>query len=842
EKYGDFGSFGGAELHRRVRFLAMDGDLLTSFELDFQCHRSQVNQHSVADVMPVVLKNCQSASREEAAEKRKPRRSMKHSARRSMEIPDHGPCIFYDCRREGRNSYQSPPGTPLIDKKGIWRDEEGRPCSLTEQLINVEGSVIPDVIDVAEMNTFSMTSKWYDSGSEDPFNGLSHEDPKDLIKRLEELASANKHDEISADHIICKIFPYCLSRDAFSWFSKLQPRSLTCWEDIKEALIGKFFSEVVATRSKRLDKMIKDREKGIMISMSQILDFIYSEENGDIGTPTTHVKQPDIQVHHADKREQIKVEEADTKDPTSASIDSSNSESIDICTSETIDTDICHRSIPSTIPDATTVYVRTGRPKAIRDYNIEVAGISDTSSSSIDTLTITSMVTPTSSSIDPTRFGKRSGNSLKADNIDRHKPDEIDRHPPYDIDLQSPSNIDQHTPECIARYPHDCIDRRPCLDELSGYMIEPELVGRKEHTSGASHLAVPENLRPPLCEEEAFGICKRVKRIHDPVKFVVPYEVFEAESPIPPDKSMELSSYGGVFDDNKYVEASQRGLRLRDEVDNCPAEVPSSDINRTKSIDDTIISSSIDTGQIPSTDTLRESEQKEFEVCQNLFDGGTTMRSDKSGGKKRQNWKKRKRIKGDPQLSLIHHFSDGVRKPRVRSRCFSQPFAKLKALLIAEMIDKGEGIDRQSINNIDHHLTVLPDTHIQADWIALVIVLFKSGGDQSRRLLSTSTDDTSSISIDSTSSTSIDCLFIVSIDTDVKHIVLKILKWINLSTMFTLAEISGQSASREEAAEKRKPRRSMQHSARRSMEIPDRAPCIFYDCVKPRSHKLSKCL
>ncbi|KAF2597416.1 hypothetical protein F2Q68_00009918 [Brassica cretica] len=55
-----------------------------------------------------------------------------------------------------------------------------------------------------------------------------------------------------------------------------------------------------------------------------------------------------------------------------------------------------------------------------------------------------------------------------------------------------------------------------------------------------------------------------------------------------------------------------------------------------------------------------------------------------------KNWKKRKRIKGDPQLSLIPHFSDGVRKSIVRSRCFSQPFAKLRALLIAEMIDKGE--------------------------------------------------------------------------------------------------------------------------------------------------------
>ena len=66
-------------------------------ELAFQYHRFEVNQHSVAEVMPVLLKSGQSASREEAAEKRKPCRSMQLSARRSMEIPDRGPCIFYDC-------------------------------------------------------------------------------------------------------------------------------------------------------------------------------------------------------------------------------------------------------------------------------------------------------------------------------------------------------------------------------------------------------------------------------------------------------------------------------------------------------------------------------------------------------------------------------------------------------------------------------------------------------------------------------------------------------------------------------------------------------------------------
>ncbi|KAF2594712.1 hypothetical protein F2Q70_00043424 [Brassica cretica] len=105
------------------------------------------------------------------------------------------------------------------------------------------------------------------------------------------------------------------------------------------------------------------------------------------------------------------------------------------------------------------------------------------------------------------------------------------------------------------------------------------------------------------------------------------HEQLIVEIPIPPDRSVHLGSYNGVFADTMYAVASQRG---------------------------------------------------------------TTTRSDKSGRKKRKNWKKRKRIKGDPQLSLILHFSNGVRKYRVRSRCVSQPFAKLRPLIIAEMIDKGE--------------------------------------------------------------------------------------------------------------------------------------------------------
>ena len=102
-----------------------------------------------------------------------------------------------------------------------------------------------------------------------------------------------------------------------------------------------------------------------------------------------------------------------------------------------------------------------------------------------------------------------------------------------------------------------------------------------------------------------------MKRTHDPVKIVVPGAVFEAEFPISPDRSMQFSSYNEVLDDHQHVEASQRGLRFRDEVDKDPAKaalidtdrIPSNDTNKPTSIDATT-SPSIDTGRL-----------KEFDVC-----------------------------------------------------------------------------------------------------------------------------------------------------------------------------------------------------------------------------------
>ena len=43
-----------------------------------------------------------------------------------------------------------------VNENEMLRDEEGRPRNITGQLINVEGAVIPDVIDVAKTNDFDL--------------------------------------------------------------------------------------------------------------------------------------------------------------------------------------------------------------------------------------------------------------------------------------------------------------------------------------------------------------------------------------------------------------------------------------------------------------------------------------------------------------------------------------------------------------------------------------------------------------------------------------------------------------------------------------------------------------
>ncbi|WZY99130.1 hypothetical protein YC2023_071459 [Brassica napus] len=257
--------------------------------------------------------------------------------------------------------------------------------------------------------------------------------------------------------------------------------------------------------------------------MSQILDFVYSEENEDFEIPTTHVKQPDIQVHHADESKQK---------------DELNREKL--VNHDTVEDD---------------------------DYHVSGEQSKDIANSTLKSIDVSSCYP-----------------DQKVEKVTMEDFLELE---------EWLGDLDQNPKQTLSEYP-----------------IEPGPIEEIMHMSKTSHIDVPEHLRPPICSEEAVGICKRVKRIHDPVKIMIPCAVFEVESPIPPDK----------YDTRKF-----------------------------------------------------------------------RVRLHKSVEKKGRNWKKRKRTKGGSQLPLTPYFSYSIRKSRVRSKCFSHPYAKLIALLIVEMIDKGEG-------------------------------------------------------------------------------------------------------------------------------------------------------
>ncbi|KAF3602487.1 hypothetical protein F2Q69_00035478 [Brassica cretica] len=171
--------------------------------------------------------------------------------------------------------------------------------------------------------------------------------------------------------------------------------------------------------------------------------------------------------------------------------------------------------------------------------------------------------------------------------IDTNQMGSTDNHPTSSINAHPISSIDTQRIVSTYTHPRESIDTHPIASLDTHPIISIDTQG---WTS-----------RPPIWTEEAAGFHKRVRRIHDPVKIVVPCA---------------------------YVEASQSGLRFRDEVDKGPAEAASVDTDRIPS-NDTNKPASIDITTSPSIDTGRISEQKEFDVCGNLRDGETTMRSDK---------------------------------------------------------------------------------------------------------------------------------------------------------------------------------------------------------------------
>ena len=89
-------------------------------------------------------------------------------------------------------------------------------------------------------------------------------------------------------------------------------------------------------------------------------------------------------------------------------------------------------------------------------------------------------------------------------------------------------------------------------------------------------------------------------------------------------------------------------------------------------------------------------------MCQNLFDGDTTTRSGKSGGRKNNRKKKNKRNADADSLSVVPlQCQEGSLEYRVRCREGSESFTKVRVLCDPELREKGKVSTRAFVNCIN---------------------------------------------------------------------------------------------------------------------------------------------
>ncbi|KAF2564932.1 hypothetical protein F2Q70_00017403 [Brassica cretica] len=215
-------------------------------------------------------------------------------------------------------------------------------------LINAHDVVIPDVVAVAEMNDFDLTREWYDMVGQDPFQGLPHQDPRKHIKELDDLVSRSEQNEVSEYHMLCKIFFYSISGDAFRWFSQLQQGSLISWDDNERAFLYKFLDDDETTQEKekndRWDRLLASLDDEYMIPAKLFDDFLAKRDEQHMSG------------------ELSRVEEAGTEDATSTSTYITNSTSIYGTTSKSV-----AHTIPASI-DGDFCFYKTAQTRQMFIY------------------------------------------------------------------------------------------------------------------------------------------------------------------------------------------------------------------------------------------------------------------------------------------------------------------------------------------------------------------------------------------------------------------------------------------------------------------------------------------
>ncbi|KAG7556934.1 Retrotransposon gag domain [Arabidopsis suecica] len=90
---------------------------------------------------------------------------------------------------------------------------------------------------------FAFKPWYYDFVSKNQFDGLEGQLPFDHIEKFEDMVLSIKAEGLPLDYLLCKLFPYSHGERGTIWLRQLRPRSLTTWQEVKDAFLINFYDE-----------------------------------------------------------------------------------------------------------------------------------------------------------------------------------------------------------------------------------------------------------------------------------------------------------------------------------------------------------------------------------------------------------------------------------------------------------------------------------------------------------------------------------------------------------------------------------------------------------------------
>ena len=96
-----------------------------------------------------------------------------------------------------------------------------------------------------QANNFELKPALITMVQQNQFIGHQSEDPNEHMGRFMRMANTIKLNGVRPDVIKLQLFPFLLRDVAVTWFESLPYGSMSCWEELVEAYMGRFFPPIL---------------------------------------------------------------------------------------------------------------------------------------------------------------------------------------------------------------------------------------------------------------------------------------------------------------------------------------------------------------------------------------------------------------------------------------------------------------------------------------------------------------------------------------------------------------------------------------------------------------------